>query len=309
MHPRVGAAYQAVIPPVRATTAAATTVNGSSSSSSSSSSRTTASSLSREERLLAAATSQPVWNPTGVPYRTIARFAFKARQLFVDRSHCYDECKALYFLQQNSFDARNAVGLLRPWEADPEEEQQLMGGGGDNPDDEGFDGDDLCFLCRDGGILIECEQPDCRRVFHPACLKMDKVGCSFFVDFLRRCRSSRASLHIYHQCSLAVACYARARVRMRCDVDMCVCTVFCETLLLTGSVGYVGVPAPHMQHLPAAQQRPAVLLRDVYRVLLQASRPRAPRRPLRRARDQGVYVQQVRRARDGTRRHQGTQLR
>lgn len=85
----------------------------------------------------------------------------------------YDESRALFFLQAMNYDVDEAIALLKPFSP------EISDNGNANEDDDddagGFDGDDLCFLCRDGGNLIVCEQAGCHKVYHPACLKMDKV--------------------------------------------------------------------------------------------------------------------------------------
>ena len=42
-------------------------------------------------------------------------------------------------------------------------------------DDDLYPADDFCFVCRDGGQVILCDQPGCRKVYHPPCVKLESV--------------------------------------------------------------------------------------------------------------------------------------
>ena len=50
--------------------------------------------------------------------------------------------------------------------------------GGDDDEDDEEDYDDKCSTCNEGGNLICCDGPGCKRAYHLACAGLQKVGAS-----------------------------------------------------------------------------------------------------------------------------------
>ena len=86
--------------------------------------------------------------------------------IVVQRYYC--EERALYFLHQCEYVIPRAMKLLRP-PPPPAAAPSLTA------DDDLYPADDFCFVCRDGGQLILCDQPGCRKVYHPPCVKLESV--------------------------------------------------------------------------------------------------------------------------------------
>ena len=51
-----------------------------------------------------------------------------------------------------------------PWEYDGVKERDVF-----------LDGDEFCFMCRDGGDLMVCDAGGCKKVYHMACLKIETL--------------------------------------------------------------------------------------------------------------------------------------
>ncbi len=44
-----------------------------------------------------------------------------------------------------------------------------------NKREEEHEAEDFCFVCRDGGSLILCDEPSCNKVYHIKCAKLSQV--------------------------------------------------------------------------------------------------------------------------------------
>jgi hypothetical protein len=88
-----------------------------------------------------------------------------AAGLFSKDPRLYSEERALNFLHLCSYNIPIAINLLKCCEPPPEEEDE----------EEYYICDDFCGLCRDGGNLIVCDVENCKKVFHPACVKLESI--------------------------------------------------------------------------------------------------------------------------------------
>jgi hypothetical protein len=87
------------------------------------------------------------------------------RNLFEHDRHHFDEEKALFFLSQCDYSTKAATALLKP-RAPPKDEEE-----------EDYEGDDSCFVCKEGGNLLMCDGDDeqCGKVYHPLCVNLEIV--------------------------------------------------------------------------------------------------------------------------------------
>jgi len=99
--------------------------------------------------------------------------------------------RALFFLHQCDYNIELAMRLLRPSNGAEDDSggplalaasssssasassSSASSASASAAKEEGFEGDDYCFVCRDGGELMCCDS--CKKVYHPACLCLEKV--------------------------------------------------------------------------------------------------------------------------------------
>lgn len=107
------------------------------------------------------------WTPGKIPKRSVDKYLRFVNHLFESSYGTFCEEQALLFLHHCNYDVEAATNLLQPWHPTEDDAEEEVA--------ERYEGDDFCFLCRDGGDLILCDYPECKKVYHPACLELDQV--------------------------------------------------------------------------------------------------------------------------------------
>jgi len=126
----------------------------------------------------------PLWSPWRVSAEEVDDYLMYVRRLFHDRAEQFCEQRALFFLQKCDFDVAAARELLAP--CDPVEEEQppaLVA------EEETYEGDDFCMVCSEGGVLIMCDSEGCKKVYHPACMKLEKVPSGQWICPRHQCNN------------------------------------------------------------------------------------------------------------------------
>jgi len=130
-----------------------------------------------------------LWNPTKVEPKVLSKILHLARTNFEEELApivAPDPARYMYLLHRLYYDGDEAVNLIKPPRPPVEEDTS-------DPAD-AFPGDDLCFICRDGGNILLCENPGCFKVYHPECLKLDKLPAGTWHCPLHFCNACRAFL-------------------------------------------------------------------------------------------------------------------
>lgn len=115
----------------------------------------------------------PLWQPKHVEdSRSVGKIlGFSKGAFHEDDAGTFslqDPSRALFLLHSLNYSTDEALALLRPLEPEEEDEEE-------DPNQDTFPGDDLCYLCRDGGNILLCDNNGCCKVYHPECLHMDKL--------------------------------------------------------------------------------------------------------------------------------------
>lgn len=75
-------------------------------------------------------------------------------------------------MHQCDYDVNLAIETLTPWqEEDPDAAEDAARA----QDETYIEGDDFCLACREGGDLLICEYPGCKKVFHPGCANLERI--------------------------------------------------------------------------------------------------------------------------------------
>ena len=79
----------------------------------------------------------------------------------------YDESNALTLLHGCNYDIKSCKSILKPIKYVDADES--------NTDLINLTADDICSVCTDGGDMILCDYKACHKVYHPGCVKLEKV--------------------------------------------------------------------------------------------------------------------------------------
>lgn len=94
--------------------------------------------------------------------------------------------------------------------------------------------DDVCFICFDGGSLVLCDQGDCPKAYHPACIKRDEA---FFSGTTRW----TCGWHICSKCQDSAARY----MCYTCTYSLCKrCSKDADFLRVRGNKGFCSTCYP-----------------------------------------------------------------
>jgi hypothetical protein len=150
------------------------------------------------------------WEPTtsrgqrGLPKKHLDNYLLFLQNLFANGFGTYCEVKALQFLHNCDYDVEKAKSLLTP--SIPDEEDMM-----DEEATERYEGDDICFICREGGELILCDykttdgQHACHKNYHPNCLLMEKVPDGVWLCPSHRCSKCHRDTDFRKNCCVHCA--------------------------------------------------------------------------------------------------------
>ena len=100
-------------------------------------------------------------------------------------NHTFSLEKACYFLYVQGLKEDKQIKLkqiIKQLLPNKETKQQ---------EDEVLECDDFCYICKEGGNILICEYLDsktCKQVFHPACLKLEKIPEGKFICPYHHCK-------------------------------------------------------------------------------------------------------------------------
>jgi len=111
-----------------------------------------------------------LWDPAKVDWNDLEDYLTFVQNAFITREW-YSEERALYFLSQCEYQIEQAIQILSSQEEDPSPQ---CSSSEEDDRNAGFDEDDYCFVCGDGGTLLVCDKEGCRRVYHLHCAQLDE---------------------------------------------------------------------------------------------------------------------------------------
>jgi len=114
-------------------------------------------------------TSTQLWDSTKIDHDELDNYLMFVQNALITREW-YSEERALFFLCNCHYQIDQAIQILSSQDDNPlpassstEEERNV-----------GYDDDDYCFVCGDGGTLLVCDREGCRRVYHLHCALLDE---------------------------------------------------------------------------------------------------------------------------------------
>lgn len=110
-----------------------------------------------------------LWDPTKIDQNALDSYLMFVQNAFITREW-YSEERALYFLSNCEYQIDQAIQILSSQEEDP----SPVSSSSDDDRNDGYDEDDYCFVCGDGGTLLVCDREGCRRVYHLHCAYLDE---------------------------------------------------------------------------------------------------------------------------------------
>jgi len=147
------------------------------------------------------------WDPTKVKENDLHNYLTFVQNAFITREW-YSEERALYFLSQCEYQIEHAIQILSNQEEDP---SPAISSSDEDDRNTGYDEDDYCFVCGDGGTLLVCDKDGCSRVYHLHCAQLDECPEGTWL-----CPS-----HYCGECKSELICKVNDTQSFRC----CYCTM------------------------------------------------------------------------------------
>jgi len=110
-----------------------------------------------------------LWDPTKIDQNDLDDYLMFVQNAFITREW-YSEERALFFLSNCEYQIDQAIQILSSQEDDPSPASSSS----EEERNAGYDEDDYCFVCGDGGTLLVCDREGCRRVYHLHCALLDE---------------------------------------------------------------------------------------------------------------------------------------
>jgi len=110
-----------------------------------------------------------LWDPTKIEQNDLDNYLMFVQNAFITREW-YSEERALWFLSNCDYQVDQAIQILSSQEEDPSPASSSS----EEDRNAGYDEDDYCFVCGDGGTLLVCDSEGCRRVYHLHCAYLDE---------------------------------------------------------------------------------------------------------------------------------------